>query len=80
MSDHSLSSSNQYGLMIPCFDMATQAVHLMECNGCCRPSSRGVEPQKSSHGLRGGIVIHLRTTNCPENQGSHQPCHRTSGR
>ena len=32
--------------MIPCFDMATQAVHLMEWNGLCWQSSGGVEPQK----------------------------------
>lgn len=42
MSNSSLSSSNQYGSTIPCFHMATQAVH----NACCRQSSGRVEPQQ----------------------------------
>ena len=33
VTDRSLSSSDQNGLMMPCLEMATQAVHLTECNG-----------------------------------------------
>ena len=82
MSDPSLSSLNQNGLMIPCFDIATQAVHLMECIGPCRNLLEELSPRRccflSSHGLRGGNVFHPRTTNHSGNQGSHQSCYRTN--
>ena len=41
-----LSSSNQNGPMMPCLEMATQAVHFRKCNGLCRQCSGGVLPQK----------------------------------
>ena len=41
------ASSNQNGPMMPCFDMATQAVHFTECNGLWRQCSGGVLPQKT---------------------------------
>ena len=37
---------NQNGPMMPCLEMATQAVHFTECNGLCRQCSGGVLPQK----------------------------------
>ena len=46
VTDRSLSSPNQNGPMMPCLEMATQAVHLTECNGLCRQCSGGVLPQK----------------------------------
>ena len=46
VTDRSLSSSNQNGPMMPCLEMATQAVHFTECNGLCRQCSGGVLPQK----------------------------------
>jgi len=46
VTDCSLSSSNQNGPMIPCLEMATQAVHFAECNVLCRQCSGGVLPQK----------------------------------
>ena len=42
VTDHSLSPSNQIGPMMPCLEMATQAVHFTECNGLCRRCSGGV--------------------------------------
>jgi len=32
--------------MMPCLEMATQAVHFTECNGLCRQCSGGVLAQK----------------------------------
>ena len=32
--------------MMPCLEMATQAVHFAECNGLCRQCSGGLLPQK----------------------------------
>ena len=46
VTDRSLSSSNQNGPMIPCLEMAAQAVHFTECNGLCRQCSRVVLCQK----------------------------------
>jgi len=46
VTDRSLSSSKQNGPMMPCFEMATQAVHFTECNGLCRQCSGSVLPQK----------------------------------
>ena len=46
VTDRSLSSSNQNGPMMPCLEMATQAVHFTECNGLCKQCSGGVLPQK----------------------------------
>jgi len=46
VTDCLLSSSNQNGPMMPCLEMATQAVHFTECNGLCRQCSGGVLPQK----------------------------------
>jgi len=46
VTDRSLSSSNQNGPMMPCLEMATQAVHFTECNGLCRQCSGVVLPQK----------------------------------
>jgi len=46
VTDHSLSSSNQNGPMMPCLEMATQAVYFTECNGLCRECSGAVLPQK----------------------------------
>jgi len=34
------------GPMMPCLEIATQAVHFTECNGLCRQCSGGVPPQK----------------------------------
>ena len=42
VTDRSLTSSNQNGPMMPCLEMATQAVHFTECNGLCRQCSGGV--------------------------------------
>ena len=44
--DRSLSPSNQNGPMMPCLEMATQAVHFTECNSLCRQCSGGVLHQK----------------------------------
>ena len=46
VTDRSLPSSNQNGPMMPCLEMATQAVHFTECNGLCKQCSGGVLPQK----------------------------------
>ena len=46
VTDRWLSSSNQNGPMMPCLEMATQAVHFAECNGLCRQCSGGVLPLK----------------------------------
>jgi len=46
VTDRSLLSSNQNGLMMLCLEMATQEVHFTECNGLCRQCSGGVLPQK----------------------------------
>ena len=46
VTDRSLSSSNQNDPMMPCSEMATQAVHFTECSGLCRQCSGGVLPQK----------------------------------
>jgi len=48
VTDRSLSSSNQNGPVMPCLEMATQAVQFTESNGLCRQCSGGVLPQKMS--------------------------------
>jgi len=40
------ASSNRNGPMMPCLEMATQAVHFTEYNGLYRQCSGGVLPQK----------------------------------
>ena len=41
----SFSSSNQYGPIMPCLEMATQGVLFTECNDLCKTSSGGAVPQ-----------------------------------
>lgn len=42
----SLSCSNQYSPILPCFETATHALNYLECIGLCQQSSGGVVPQK----------------------------------
>jgi len=46
VTDCLLSSSNQNGPMMPCLEMATQAVYFTECNGLCRQFWGDLLPQK----------------------------------
>ena len=82
VTDRSLSSSNQNGPMMPCLEMATQAVHFTECNGLCRQCSGVCYPRRyrsySSRDMTTENVPRPKTRHCQESLAQRQSCRKTT--
>ena len=83
VADRSLSSSNQNGPMIPCSEMATQAVHFTECNGFADSAQGVCYPRRccfsSSRDLSTENVPRPKTRQCHESLSQRQSCRKTTG-
>jgi hypothetical protein len=75
----SFSSSNQYGPMMPCFEMATHAVHFVECTSARHPPVE-LYPNKHYscclHILTAENVLRLRTRHDPKSSECLPSCHK----